>query len=208
LEYIRGLLNLPKLFGILERFGFKSHDCVHSDRSNKAGFHIHVNNASFGLPTHPKIRNKAMAYFTYLWQKPEFRTQIKKFSRRNKYRYCEFYDSNYFAYGTIQDGYKRILAYNKTSRDRVVNFHKTKYVNGHFTTTRLPTIEVRIMRGTNKVRTVIASVELVDVFATIACAAKKDEDVKNLTWKDICSKVPATHTNLKEYLKKKHLWEE
>jgi hypothetical protein len=153
-------------------------------------------------------KSKALAYFTYLWQRQEFRNQLKEFSRRRDYSYCEFYRED-FTDGTIAAGYNRCVSNNKNNRSRCVNFWRHKYVNGEYQSfVNNHTVEVRLPRGTMNVTTLYATVELVDLFADIACDTKTDAEMRALTWEDICNKVPVTSPSLVTYLKKRNVWEE
>ena len=206
LEYIRTLLNLPEMMKILKKHGFKSYDCLGRYGKCKAGLHIHINRASFGDSERKKIR--AITNFSYMWQRPDFRTRLKTFSRRDDFRYCHFYNED-FTGSRITDGYHAMLDNNKRERNRMLNFWRHKWVgNDYIAIPNTKTIEVRLMRGTMVPSTIYASVELVSLFADIAMEAKNDAEIRKIGWLDVCDKVPSTSVALKNYLKKKHLWEE
>ena len=206
LAYIRGLLNLPEMMAILKKNGFKSHDCLNHRGQGKAGLHIHVNRASFGDTERKKIR--AITNFAYMWQRPDFQSRLTTFSRRDWFYYCEFYKER-FEGSRIADGYHNMLDENKRERNRTINFWRHKYINGNYVAIKnTKTIEIRLMRGTMIPSTIYAAVELVDLFADIAMGAKNDAEIRKIGWLDICDKVPSTSVSLKNYLKKKHLWEE
>jgi hypothetical protein len=206
LAYIRGLLNLPEMMAILKKHGFKSHDCLNRNGQGKAGLHIHINRASFGDTERKKIR--AITNFAYMWQRPDFRDRLITFSRRDRLTYCQFYKER-FEGSRIADGYHAMLDENKRERNRVLNFWRHKWVNNNYVAImNTKTVEVRLMRGTMVPSTIYAAVELVDLFADIAMGAKNDAEIRKIGWLDVCNKVPPTCVHLKNYLKKKHLWEE
>jgi hypothetical protein len=224
LKFHREFFGWEGFFDIVERHGFKAHESLN------AGLHISVSNLSF-----KKSQTRGMAAFTFLWNNPVWRTEIQKFSRRrNKYireaiasrtisddpwGYCSFYPDNMFAPRyvptslpasrrkdySIVEGLKDCILHNKTDRNSNVNFWDYDYARSR--KVRKPAcIEVRIFKSTNIKETLIAAIELCDVFVDISTSKWTEATLRALTWEDVCRAVPSTHTALKHYLSAQKLW--
>lgn len=177
LEYHESM-DYEKVFGICEKHGFKSHDA-----SQSCGLHIHISRDSF-------FSNAAIGGFIYLFHK--FKPQMVKFSRRKEYdlnRWAKFYDhvSMDAFFGDI---YNACMQFNRMERYVAVNLRNTH------------TVEVRIFRGTLKRDTVVATIQLIDLFMEIVTTMRESE-IRSLTWNDI--KELAKKKELKEYLEKRRL---
>ena len=164
-----------------------------------------------------------------------FNPEIRKFSRRkNKYiqaaidnreisddpwRYCEFFPERYYAPRyvpshlttskkkdySILEGLKDCIGHNKNDRNTNVNFWDYDHASSR--KVRKPhCIEVRIFKSTNVKDTLIASIEMCDVFVNISTAKWTEESLRAMTWADVCKAVPSTHSALKSYLVKQKLW--
>jgi hypothetical protein len=183
----------------MKKYNFKS------DESENTGLHVHISKNAFGDTIRKK--NKAIAAFLYLFQREDFRTQLETFSRRRgNNRYCRFYPSYEVDYSrtTITRALPKALAYNKHNRNCMMNFHI--YSGGAYRINE-NTVELRLFKGSLRRSTIVATVELMDLFADIATAPWTEESLRALTWADICNKVPATSTCLKSYLMRNNIWE-
>ena len=199
LDYIRRHLRLDEWCKIMLAHGMKADDPeVH------AGMHVHISKDAFGDTT--RKQNKAIAAFTYLINRNEFRTQMREFSRRRgNYGYCQFYDSYPYSNTTITKVMPQIMAENRRHRNRAVNFHiyrHSEYI------VNPATVEVRLFKGSLRKSTIVAAVELLDLFVDISIQPWTEESLRALTWQDICRRVPAASTCLKEYLKRRNIWED
>lgn len=75
-------------------------------------------------------------------------------------------------------------------RYRCVNFENTN------------TIEFRMFRGTLKVSTVLATIQMVDHLVKFTNdIADRDADIMNITWDDFINAIPSSKRELKQYLK-------
>jgi hypothetical protein len=183
LGYHKQYAKWDKMFATLERYGYKSHD------TTACGYHIHMSRLSFGDTQRKQSRN--IAFMLYLGQK--FQNQIKKFSRRTNYGYCEFYNSLDYENQTVTRAYQKAVNYNHHNRYMWLNFQ-----NEH-------TVECRVFRGTLNYTTFLAAIELLDHMIRLCCTCKDETALRALTWDQIVRAIPAGSLSLKSYLKKKHL---
>jgi len=189
LDYIRNHLRLGEWCEIMKKYNFEA-----DDPKVSAGMHIHISRDAFGDTA--RKQNRAIAAFSYLLLRNDFRPQIKEFSRRRgDYHYCGFYYASDYEETTITKVLPKLIAENRRSRNRVLNF-----VNP-------ATVEVRLFKGSLRKSTIVASVELLDLFADIAIAPWTEASIRALTWADICNRVPETSGCLKSYLKRRKIWE-
>ena len=183
LDCHKTLVPYDEMFRRLHDDGFTSHE------NSTCGLHIHVGRTGFGNTA--RSQNPAIGRF--IWLTEVFKEQIKKFSRRREYRYCQFYGFS------ANMSPKQMLKYarneNRHSRYKAVNLQNPG------------TVEVRIFKGTLKTSTVLASIELCDYLKNYV-VKNKDESKYNstLTWQNVMSGVRSSeYPNLRSYLIKKAL---
>jgi len=183
LGYHKSMMKWSKLFAILESHGYKSHDSNAS-----CGYHIHMSRLSFGDTI--RKQSKYNAYFLYLIESNQ--TQIKKFSRRQDFRYCKFYNINYQNI-SVTRAYQSAVNKNRHDRFMVMN-----YQNKH-------TVECRVFKGTLNHNTFIAAMELLEHLKAIAINCKNETELKSFNWNKIMQTIPNEYTSLKAYCTKKNL---
>jgi predicted RNA-binding Zn-ribbon protein involved in translation (DUF1610 family) len=193
LKYAKTVANLHSFCSILNDHDFKSHD------DSRCGLHVHINRNSFG--DSPRKRSRALAIFTYLIDRGDFRTEWKQFNRRKTYEYCHWYD-RYWGEGTLAQSYNRCATTNAHDRYRVVNYQN----GGEHTVGKRGTVEVRMFQGTTKASTLIATLEMLNVICNLSTKGMKDAEARALTWAGVCAAVPSDYTALKEYLMKRNIW--
>ena len=160
--------------------GYRSHQC------STCGLHIHVNRSAFGESEY--LQDQAIARVLYFFEKHW--EELLKFSRRTQ-RQLERWAARY--------------GYQEQPRD-ILNHAKKSYGNGRYTCVNLTntdTIEFRIFRGTLKMNTIIATLQLVNRICDLAIFMS-DEEVKNLAWSDFVYGV--TESELIQYLKERMLY--
>jgi len=184
LGYHRQYAKWDRMFVLLEEYGYKSHD------TSNCGYHIHMSRLSFGDT--PRKQSRNIAYLLYLGQK--FSEQLKIFSRRVRYDYCQLYNIDYTG-TTVTRAYQKAVNYNRHSRYMWLNFQNQA------------TVECRIFRGTLNYTTFIAAIEFLDHLIHICNTCKNEETLRTLTWDNIIESIPCDKSSLKKYLIKKHLME-
>ena len=169
-----------RLLEKLKSMGYSSH------QAGTCGLHIHVNRTSLGETD--AEREATVARILYLFEK--FWDELLKFSRRT-HRQLERWAARY--------GYKE-------SPKDVLDHAKKGTHNGRYTCVNLEntdTIEFRMFRGTLKLNTVIATLQLVDRVCDVALCLSDDE-VKRLSWTTFVSGCAAPE--LVQYLKERRLY--
>lgn len=184
LGYHKQYCKWDKMFKILEKYGYKSHD------TSCCGYHVHMSRLSFGDTKRKQSRN--IAYLLYLFE--TYKAQIKKFSRRVDFRYCDFYNINYSGI-TVTRAYQKAVNYNHHIRNMALNFK-----NEH-------TVECRVFRGTLNHQTFIAAIELLDHLISVCNSCNDENALRALSWNQITGSIPADKVALKAYLKKQKLME-
>ena len=162
------------------RLGYQSH------RAGTCGLHIHVSRAAFGVTE--AEQDAAIARILYFFEKHW--EELLKFSRRTP-RQLERWAARY--------GYK------EQPRD-ILDHAKKGYGAGRYTCVNLTntdTIEFRIFRGTLKLNTLIATLQLIDRICDVALFMS-DEEVKNMSWTTFVS--GCTQPELVQYLKERRLY--
>ena len=160
--------------------GYNSH------QSGTCGLHIHVNRISLG--ENDIARDACIARSLYLFEK--FWDELLKFSRRT-HRQLERWASRY--------GYK-------DSPQDILDHAKKGTPSGRYTCVNLEnrdTIEFRIFRGTLKLNTIIATLQLVDRVCDVALYLSDDE-VKSMSWTTFVA--GCTAPELVQYLKERRLY--
>ena len=186
-------MDYGSVFGMCNDAGFKSHDA-----SVSCGLHVHISKDSFnaGIPSGipyaqrnsvPQVRIGALIYFIH-----KFRREITKFSRRkigDLNRWAKFYDEI-----DLSDNLLAIYttAKRRNQYDRYVSINLQ---NQH-------TVELRLFRGTLNRNTLIATLQLIDLFCDLS--ELPEEEVKRITWPDVI-RLAKKKKELREYLRSKNL---
>ena len=160
--------------------GYRSH------RATTCGLHIHVSRAAFGSTG--REQDEAIARVLYFFEKHW--EELLLFSRRTQ-RHLERWASRY--------GYK------EHPMD-ILDFAKQSYHGGRYTCVNVSnpnTVEFRMFRGTLKVNTIFATIQLVDRICD--CAIHMDDvELKRLAWTTFVSQ--CTQPELVQYLKERRLY--
>ena len=159
--------------------GYRSH------LANTCGLHIHVNRTAFGETEEEQeeVIARILYFFEKHWE------ELLKFSRRTQTQLSRWA----VRYG-IRDQPKQVLDVAKGSQERYTCVNLTNY----------HTIEFRMFRGTLKLNTLIATLQLLDRICDVAISLA-DEELKDLSWTsfvDSCSHLP----ELVQYLKERRLY--
>lgn len=160
---------------MIDELNYSSHD------SGRCGMHIHVSRNAL---TPESIDNLYLMF-------ENFKNEIVAFSRRTEsgMNWCRFI--------TDRDGY---ISCPETIDDEYIKQNKPSGNNHHsaINNGNNNTVEFRIFRGTTKIRTFIANIQLIDNMITIA----KRQDITGIKWDDIIN-LNDEYTELKEYNEKR-----
>ena len=157
-----------------------------SHQAGTCGLHIHVNRTSLGetYDTQEETIARILFFFEKHWE------ELLKFSRRTN-RQLEQWAARY--------GYK--------DRPREILDHaKSGGNNGRYSCVNLynsNTIEFRIFRGTLKLNTIKATLQLVNRICDVAFSMS-DEEIKNMSWTTFVS--GCVEPELIEYLKERRIY--
>lgn len=156
-----------------------------SHQAGTCGLHIHVNRSAFGETEaeQEEVIARILYFFEKHWE------ELLKFSRRTHKQLKQWADR----YG-LKEHPKEILDDAKGNRER--------YTCVNLTNT--DTIEFRVFRGTLKLNTLIATLQILDRICDVALYFT-DEEIKNLSWTSFavrCSHMP----ELVQYLKERRLY--
>lgn len=157
---------------IIDELQYSSHD------SGKCGMHIHVSRNYLSDET---LDNIFLIF-------ENFKNEIIAFSRRNQsqMRWCRFMTDDNTSRESMNKEYINQNKCYRTSHGCAIN-------NGNRNT-----VEFRIFRGTTKLRTFLANIQLIDNIIEIA----KNQDVVGITWNMIIN-YNEEYTELKEYNEKR-----
>lgn len=161
-EYLKENENkFKKMLQLLSDNGYKSHD------TSTCGLHVHINKKYFGNTREEQDKNinKLILFFEY------FKEQIKIFSRRNDFHYCNFLSDK-----------KGI-----TDKKAICNLEKIKdikYNTDRYVTVNIEnpnTVEIRVFKGTLKPESFFASLEFVFNVARVI----KDNGLDKITFSKV-----------------------
>lgn len=170
----RGILAKAKELGYL------------SHQARTCGLHIHVNRTAFGANT--TKQDACIARILYFFEKHW--EELLKFSRRTQ-RQLERWAARY--------GYKEHPM-------EILDKAKSAYGDCRYTCVNLTnatTVEFRIFRGTLKLNTLIATLQLVDRICDAAINLS-DEEIKELSWTTFVA--GCLQPELVQYLKERQLY--
>lgn len=180
LDYHRKQMPWGSMLNELRNMGYLSH------KANTCGLHIHVNRTALGDT--PTEQDACIARILYFFEKHW--EELLKFSRRT-HRQLERWAARY--------GYKE-------QPKELLDHAKKDANNGRYACINLQnpdTIEFRIFRGTLKLNTIIATLQLVDKVCDVAICLS-DGEMKALSWTTFVS--GCTEPELVQYLKERRLY--
>ena len=156
-----------------------------SHQAGTCGLHVHVNRTAFGETEEDQetVIARILYFFEKHWE------ELLKFSRRTQKQLRRWADR----YG-LKEHPKQIIQTAKGCGDR---YYSLNLCNTH-------TVEFRMFRGTLKLNTFIATLQLLDRICDVAICLSDDE-LKDLSWTsfvDSCSHLP----ELVQYLKERRLY--
>ncbi len=164
------------------RLGYSSH------KTDTCGLHIHVNKKSLGDTQQlQEERISRILYFVeHHWE------ELLKFSRRTEYQMNRW---------AARYGYKNNPA-------EMIE-HAKKHSNGRYSCvniTNYETIEFRMFRGTLKLNSLIAAIQLVDIICEMANTFSDDE-IKSIGWTEFAESIDTEeYPELITYLKERRLY--
>ena len=155
--------------------GYRSH------LANSCGLHIHANRTAFGetAEEQEEVIGRILYFFEKHWE------ELLKFSRRTPKQLRRWADR----YG-LKEHPKQIIQSAKNHGDR---YYCVNLCNAH-------TVEFRMFRGTLKLNTLIATLQLLDRICDVAICMS-DEEIKDLSWTTFvagCAHMEALVQYLKE----------
>lgn len=162
-----------------KRMGYRSH------QSGTCGLHFHVNRSAFGETE--EEQEAVIARILYFFEKnwPE----LLRFSRRTQAQLQQWADR----YG-LKEHPQDILKHAKGNQERYTCVNLTNY----------HTLEFRMFRGTLRLPSFRAALQLLDRICDVALAFT-DEEIKNMSWTSFvagCGDMP----ELVQYLKERRLY--
>ncbi len=162
-----------------KELGYRSH------QSGTCGLHIHVNRMAFGETEaeQDEVIARILYFFEKHWE------ELLKFSRRTQKQLQQWADR----YG-LKEHPQDILKHAKGNQERYTCVNLTNY----------HTIEFRMFRGTLKLNTLIATLQLLDRICSVAICLS-DSELKSMSWTTFvsgCADMP----ELVQYLKERRLY--
>ena len=162
-----------------KEMGYRSH------LATTCGLHVHTNRTAFGKTEdeQDEVIARILYFFEKHWQ------ELLKFSRRTQKQLGRWADR----YG-LREQPKQVLDCAKGSQERYTCVNLTNY----------HTIEFRMFRGTLKLNSLIANLQLIDRICDCAVDLD-DEEIKDLSWTTFvsgCAHLP----ELVQYLKERRLY--
>ena len=156
-----------------------------SHQAGTCGLHIHANRTAFGETEEEQeeVIGRILYFFEKHWE------ELLKFSRRSQKQLRRWADR----YG-LKEHPKQIIQSAKNYGDR---YYCVNLCNAH-------TVEFRMFRGTLKLNTLIATLQLLDRICDVAINLSDDE-LKDLSWTTFvagCAHLP----ELVQYLKERRLY--
>lgn len=182
LDYHRSEMPWIKLCEKALDLDYKSH------KTTTCGLHIHVNRTTFGETR--EIQDERISRVLYFvehhWE------ELLRFSRRNEYTMNRW---------AARYGYK--------NTPKEILEHAKKGCNGRYSCINLQnwnTVEFRMFRGTLKVNTILATLELVDLICQYAMTFN-DEEISKVSWTEFVEGIDEEfYPELITYLKERRLY--
>ena len=179
LEYHMAIMPWKDITDKARKLGYTSH------QAETCGLHIHINRTSFGESA--EAQDEAIGRILYFVERNW--NELLIFSRRTQ----EQLNSWARRYG-YKDQPKELLE------------HAKKGYDGRYTCVNLTnysTIEFRIFRGTLKLNTILATLQLVNHICEVAVSLS-DEEVRHLSWSRFVDLI--TEPELIQYLKERRIY--
>lgn len=156
-----------------------------SHQAGTCGLHVHVNRTAFGdtEEEQEEVIGRILYFFEKHWE------ELLKFSRRTQKQLRRWADR----YG-LKEHPKQVLDIAKGSQERYMCVNLTNY----------HTVEFRMFRGTLKLNTLLATLQMLDRICDVAISLTDDE-LKDLSWTTFvagCAHMEA----LVKYLKERRLY--
>ena len=156
-----------------------------SHQAGTCGLHVHINRTAFGSTEAEQedVIARILYFFEKNWE------ELLKFSRRTPKQLRQWANR----YG-LKEHPQDILKHAKGDQERYTCVNLTNY----------NTIEFRMWRGTLKLNSLVATLEILDRICDVAIALS-DEEIKELSWTSFvagCSHLP----ELVQYLKERRLY--
>lgn len=180
LEYHLNEMAWPAVLAEARALGYCSH------KATTCGLHVHVSRDAFGISE--REQDAAIARVLYFVEKNWL--ELLQFSRRTQ-RQLERWAARY--------GYKE-------QPREILDHAKKGYHGGRYTCVNLEndsTVEFRIFRGTLKLNTLLATLQLVNRICEVALYLS-DEEVKAMSWQTFA--VGCQQPELVQYLKERRLY--
>lgn len=179
LDYHMTVMPWAELLTEAVHMGYLSH------QSGTCGLHVHVSRSALGdsLTEQEDVIARILFFVENHWN------ELLKFSRRTRDQ-IEQWASRYGR----KDDPKAVLDHAKKN-----HYQRYKCVN----LTNYSTIEFRMFRGTLKLNTLLATLQLVDKICEVALCLS-DQEMQNLTWADFA--VGCRAPELVQYLKERRLY--
>ena len=170
----------PEIIDKALELGYSSH------QAGTCGLHVHVSRAAFG-PTE-QHQDAAIARVLYFFEKHW--EELLKFSRRTQ-KQLDDWASRYGYRSEPKDILDHAKKGNGRGRYSAVNL------------TNLDTVEFRMFRGTLKLNTFLATLQLLDRICDVALSMS-DSQIKDMSWTTFVS--GCTAPELVQYLKERRLY--
>ena len=179
LAYHMNIMPWADILNEAKRMGYRSHLC------GTCGLHFHVNRSAFGETEAEQetVIARILYFFEIHW--PE----LLKFSRRTQKQLTQWANR----YG-LKEHPKEILDHAKGNGERYTCVNLTNY----------HTVEFRMFRGTLRLNSLYATLQLLDRICDVALYLS-DEEIKEMSWTTFvagCSHLP----ELVQYLKERRLY--
>ncbi|MBQ3256642.1 MAG: amidoligase family protein [Oscillospiraceae bacterium] len=163
-------------------------ECIHlgyrSHQTSTCGLHIHVNRSSLGdFTEHQEATISRILYFV-----EQHWNELLKFSRRS-----ESAMNRWAARYGYESSPKKLL---DKAKERYGRYSAVNLCNKH-------TIEFRMFRGTLKLNTLLATLQLVNRICDVAFTFS-DKEVQELSWSDFVATI--NEPELIQYLKERRLY--
>ncbi|MFI3226025.1 MAG: amidoligase family protein [Clostridia bacterium] len=179
LEYHLEQMKWPEIAGMALALNYTSH------KAGTCGLHVHVNKDCFGAKKdeQEKVIAKILYFVEKHWD------ELLKFSRRTSYQ--------------LNRWAKRYGYDEKPSEllEKAKNFNLGRYVSINISNAH--TVEFRIFRGTLKLNTILATLQMVNKICDVAFCLSEDE-IRELSWTSFVSSI--TETELITYLKERQIY--
>lgn len=179
LDYHMNKMPWGEIMDEAKRMGYRSH------QSGTCGLHFHVNRSAFGETEAEQeaVIARILYFFEKHWE------ELLKFSRRTQKQLQQWANR----YG-LKEQPQDILKHAKGNQERYTCVNLTNY----------HTLEFRMFRGTLRLNSLQAALQLLDRICDVALYLT-DEEIKNMSWTSFvagCSHLP----ELVQYLKERRLY--